>query len=96
MAFARLLGSFLVPRPLPGPVMETKAFGFGSFLWCLYRAYAILSIFIAIHIEVNYELLFNVTMKLFNYFLSASKHLSSKGFRQSGMNAEEVLGNHWL
>lgn len=67
----------------------------GIRIWILptlmYRAYVILSIFIAIHIEVNYELLFNVTMKLFNYFLPASKQLSSKGFRRSGINAEEFL-----
>lgn len=59
--------------------MEWKAFGFESYPRSVYRAYVILSIFIAIHIEVNYKLLFNVTMKLFNYILSASKQLSLKG-----------------
>lgn len=69
--------------------MELKALGPESCPRSLYRAYVTLSIFIAIQIEVNYELLFNVTMKLFNYFLSASKQLSSKRFRRSGINTEE-------
>lgn len=74
-------------------LMELKALGFKSYPCSLYRAYVILSIFIAIHIEVNYKLLFNVTMKLFNYILSASKQLSSKGFRRSDINTEEFLGS---
>lgn len=72
---------------------ELKTLGFESCPHSLYRAYVILCIFIAIHIEVNCKLLFNVTMKLFNYILSASKQLSSKGFRRSGINIEEFLGN---
>lgn len=73
--------------------MEFKALAVESCPCSLYTAYVIFSIFIAIHIEVNYELLFNVTMKLFNYFLSASKQLSSKGFRRSDINTEGFLGS---
>lgn len=73
--------------------MELKALWFESCPCSLYTAYVILSVFIAIHIEVNYQLLFNVTMKLFNYFLSASKQLSSKGFSRSDIHTEEFLGS---